>query len=116
MSVMLTVLAPRGGDVAGAEQDDRWQGPRILSTYDARARVAANLGQATALVSSLVGVTTTLTLSVLERTRESAMLRALGLSTSGLRRMFTARHSCSALSEAWSEPRWVSVSGSRRPE
>lgn len=72
---------------------------RVLSTYDARERVATNLGQATALVSallglavliSLIGVTNTLTLSVLERTQESAMLRALGLSASGLRRMFTA--------------------------
>ena len=72
---------------------------RIVSTFDARERVAADLGQATALVNallavailiSLVGVTNTLTLSVLERTRESAMLRALGLAASGLRTMLTA--------------------------
>lgn len=72
---------------------------RIVSTFDVRDRVASNLGQATALVSallalavliSLVGVANTLTLSVLERTRESAMLRALGLATGGLRTMLTA--------------------------
>ncbi|ANY06993.1 hypothetical protein AFB00_12595 [Pseudonocardia sp. HH130630-07] len=72
---------------------------RIVSTLDVRERVAANFGQATALISallalavlvSLVGVANTLTLSVLERTRESAMLRALGLAASGLRTMLTA--------------------------
>ncbi|WP_232666184.1 ABC transporter permease [Pseudonocardia sp. TRM90224] len=72
---------------------------RIVSTYDVRERVAANLGQATAMVGALqalamiialIGVANTLTLSVLERTRESATLRALGMSAGGLRTMLCA--------------------------
>jgi putative ABC transport system permease protein len=44
----------------------------------------------TALVIALFGMVNTLSLSVLERTRESALLRALGLTRSGLRWTFSA--------------------------
>jgi putative ABC transport system permease protein len=47
--------------------------------------VTALLG--VAIVISLVGVSNTLSLSVLERTRESAMLRAIGLTKRQLRLM-----------------------------
>ncbi|MFL6052004.1 MAG: FtsX-like permease family protein [Actinoallomurus sp.] len=42
-----------------------------------------------AIVISLIGIANTLTLSVVERTRESALLRALGLTRRGLRRMLS---------------------------
>ncbi len=42
-----------------------------------------------AIVISLIGIANTLTLSVVERTRESALLRALGLTKRGLRRMLS---------------------------
>lgn len=42
---------------------------------------------ALAVIISLIGVTNTLTLSVVERTREHALLRALGLTTGQLRRL-----------------------------
>lgn len=44
---------------------------------------------ALAVVISLIGLANTLTLSVVERTRESALLRALGLPKRGLRRMLS---------------------------
>ncbi|WP_283137327.1 ABC transporter permease [Rhizohabitans arisaemae] len=43
-----------------------------------------------AIVISLIGIANTLTLSVVERTRESALLRALGLGKSQLRSMLSA--------------------------
>jgi putative ABC transport system permease protein len=49
--------------------------------------VGALLGLA--IVISLIGIANTLTLSVVERTRESALLRALGLTRQGLRRMLS---------------------------
>jgi putative ABC transport system permease protein len=49
--------------------------------------VAALLG--VAIVISLIGIANTLSLSVAERTRESALLRALGLTRGGLRRMLS---------------------------
>ena len=49
--------------------------------------VAALLGLA--IIISLLGIANTLTLSVVERTRESALLRALGLTRGGLRRMLS---------------------------
>ena len=45
---------------------------------------------ATSIVIALFGMTNTLSLSVLERTRESALLRALGLTRQGLRWMISA--------------------------
>jgi putative ABC transport system permease protein len=44
----------------------------------------------TAIVIALFGMANTLSLSVLERTRESALLRALGLTRPGLRQMISA--------------------------
>ena len=49
--------------------------------------VGALLGLA--IIISLIGIANTLTLSVVERTRESALLRALGLTRQGLRRMLS---------------------------
>ncbi|MFB9837053.1 ABC transporter permease [Actinoallomurus acaciae] len=49
--------------------------------------VGALLGLA--IIISLIGIANTLTLSVFERTRESALLRALGLARSGLRWMLS---------------------------
>ncbi|GLY79808.1 ABC transporter permease [Actinoallomurus iriomotensis] len=49
--------------------------------------VGALLGLA--IIISLIGIANTLTLSVVERTRESALLRALGLTRSGLRWMLS---------------------------
>jgi putative ABC transport system permease protein len=49
--------------------------------------VGALLGLA--IVISLIGIANTLTLSVVERTRESALLRALGLTKQGLRWMLS---------------------------
>ncbi|MGA6161796.1 ABC transporter permease [Amycolatopsis magusensis] len=69
---------------------------RIVATHDAKERLTNTLNQVTtvvtgllalALLISLVGIANTMTLSVLERSRESAMLRALGLGKRGLRRM-----------------------------
>ena len=45
---------------------------------------------ATSIVIALFGMANTLSLSVLERTRESALLRALGLTRRGLRLMISA--------------------------
>jgi putative ABC transport system permease protein len=49
--------------------------------------VGALLGLA--IIISLIGIANTLTLSVFERTRESALLRALGLTRDGLRWMLS---------------------------
>jgi putative ABC transport system permease protein len=49
--------------------------------------VGALLGLA--IIISLIGIANTLTLSVVERTRESALLRALGLTKQGLRWMLS---------------------------
>jgi putative ABC transport system permease protein len=49
--------------------------------------VGALLGLA--IIISLIGIANTLTLSVVERTRESALLRALGLTRQGLRWMLS---------------------------
>jgi putative ABC transport system permease protein len=58
----------------------------ILKTLDVVMAVTIGL-LAVAVLIALVGVGNTLSLSVLERVRESSLLRALGLSRSGLRTM-----------------------------
>lgn len=72
---------------------------RIISTYDAHDQLEQTLGQITsfvtgllvlAIVISLLGISNTMTLSVIERTRETALLRALGLPVSKIRAMLTA--------------------------
>jgi putative ABC transport system permease protein len=60
----------------------------ITQTLDALLLIATILS-AVAIVISLIGVGNTLGLSVLERTRESALLRALGLQKRGLRASLT---------------------------
>lgn len=71
---------------------------KIVSTYDAKERLTETLNQVTMLVSgllglalliSLIGIANTMTLSVLERSRESAMLRALGMTKRRLHLMLT---------------------------
>jgi putative ABC transport system permease protein len=57
--------------------------------------VGALLGLA--IIISLIGITNTLTLSVFERTRESALLRALGLTRRGLKRMLSIEAAIMAL-------------------
>ena len=70
--------------ITGA-QDAREQMTETLSSFVAI--VAGLLGLA--VLISIIGIANTMTLSVLERTRESAMLRALGLTKRQLRRMLT---------------------------
>lgn len=71
---------------------------RVTSTYDAHDQLAQTLGQVTsfvtallalAIVISLLGISNTMTLSVLERTRETAVLRALGFPIARIRGMLT---------------------------
>lgn len=71
-------------------------GLEVSGSADQKARLRLVLDSVTAFLTgllgvaalvALVGVANTLSLSVLERTRESALLRALGLQASGLRLM-----------------------------
>ncbi|GAB3960502.1 ABC transporter permease [Actinoallomurus acanthiterrae] len=71
---------------------------RVASAADIKNQLSDALDQvflivaallALAIVISLIGIANTLTLSVVERTRESALLRALGLTRRGLRRMLS---------------------------
>ncbi|MBV9444387.1 MAG: FtsX-like permease family protein [Streptosporangiaceae bacterium] len=68
----------------------------VLTTADYRANLAGKVNQVLALFGTLLGlavlialfgISNTLTLSVIERTRESALMRALGLTRGQLRRM-----------------------------
>jgi putative ABC transport system permease protein len=70
--------------IVGA-QDGREQLKATLSSFVTI--IAGLLGLA--VVISIIGIANTMTLSVVERTRESAMLRALGLTKRQLRRMLT---------------------------
>ncbi|MCO5994396.1 ABC transporter permease [Actinoallomurus rhizosphaericola] len=71
---------------------------RVSSAADIKDQLSKALDQvfllvaallALAIIISLIGIANTLTLSVVERTRESALLRALGLTRRGLRRMLS---------------------------
>ncbi|PSL00259.1 putative ABC transport system permease protein [Murinocardiopsis flavida] len=68
----------------------------ILGAHDAKEQLVSTLSDFVAIVAgllglavvvSLIGIANTMSLSVVERTRESAMLRALGLGTRQLRGM-----------------------------
>ncbi|WP_304452701.1 FtsX-like permease family protein [Nocardiopsis sp. YSL2] len=82
-------LADRMTQVAGADPDIALSGALserrdITEVLD----ILVNLSLAMLFITvviAIIGVTNTLGLSVLERTRESALLRALGLTRSGLR-------------------------------
>lgn len=82
-------LATRMNLVAGADPDIVLSGALsergdLTEVLDLLVALALVMLLVTVVISSL-GVTNTLSLSVLERTRESALLRALGLTRSGLR-------------------------------
>ncbi|GAA0334942.1 FtsX-like permease family protein [Actinoallomurus spadix] len=71
---------------------------RMSSAADLKDQLSKSLDQlfllvaallALAIIISLIGIANTLTLSVVERNRESALLRALGLTRRGLRRMLS---------------------------
>ena len=66
-----------------------------------------------AVLISLLGIANTLSLSVHERTRESALLRALGLTRPQLRRMLSSRRWSWGSSARWSA--WCSASRSAGP-
>ena len=74
-----------GLDVSGSVQ----QQENLRQVIDGTRRILVALLAVVALVAT-VGVGNTLGLSVLERTRESALLRTLGLSRASLRRMLLA--------------------------
>ncbi|HEX7309042.1 ABC transporter permease [Lentzea sp.] len=96
----LVKLVP-GADVAAARADlERATAASPFAVLDSAAEAKADLNDkideilllvwalvALALVIALFGIANTLTLSVLERTRESALLRALGLTRGQLRQM-----------------------------
>ena len=63
-----------------------WSGPSYQKVIDTILAVIIGL-LAVAVVIALIGVANTLSLSVIERRRESATLRAIGLSRSQLRWM-----------------------------
>lgn len=72
---------------------------RVVRAQDAKDSLTRTLNQVTMLITamlgmavviSLVGITNTMTLSVLERSRESALLRALGMTRENLRLMLAA--------------------------
>ncbi len=107
---LLVKLAP-GTDVATARTDLE----RVISTSpvavlnsaaETKAELNAQLDQillfiwalvGLALIIALFGIANTLTLSVLERTRESALLRALGLTRGQLRQMLVVESILMAL-------------------
>ena len=62
---------------------------------------------AVAVLIALIGVANTLSLSVIERTRESATLRAIGMTRGQLRRSLAVRRCCCRSSQVWSA--WCSA-------
>src|SRR5207253_1541667 len=60
----------------------------VVNTIAAyKATLASRVNQILTLFGALLGISNTLSLSVIERTRESALMRALGLTRGQLRRM-----------------------------
>ncbi|MBW9204549.1 FtsX-like permease family protein [Mumia sp. zg.B17] len=81
MADTATVARSAGADVAGSMVQRTWIGLQL----DVMLAVVVGL-LAVAVLIAVVGMTGTLSLSILERSRENALLRALGLSRGGLRR------------------------------
>lgn len=105
--------APGVDDTALRAAVDRALGPDstavVVYTADVRADLAGELdvlrGVGLGLVGmtvlvAIVGVGVTLTLSVTERTRETGLLRAVGLTRGGVRAMVAWEAACSALAAA----------------
>jgi len=96
-------------DVSRAIVDDATRGypfVKVASAADIKDAFSKAIDQlfvlvgallALAIIISLIGITNTLTLSVFERTRESALLRALGLTKRGLKRMLSIEAAIMAL-------------------
>ena len=107
---LLVKLAP-GTDITQARADlERFIATSPVAVLDSAAETKAELnGQidqilmfiwalvGLALIIALFGIANTLTLSVLERTRESALLRALGLTRGQLRQMLVVESILMAL-------------------
>ena len=98
----LLIRLTEDADVAGSVSDIRDivepQGAWVMGSASARAQLTTVLDLLVLITSALlgvavviavVGIANTLALSVLERARESALLRALGLTRSQLRGMLT---------------------------
>lgn len=87
-------VGPRRSYAAVAAVTDRYPLVSVASRAEWRAQLTSSLDQlivliaallAVAVVIALIGITNTLSLSVFERTRESALTRALGLTRGQLR-------------------------------
>ncbi|MFD1824987.1 FtsX-like permease family protein [Mumia zhuanghuii] len=76
----VATLAPAGGQLVGGLEQRGW----VVLQLDVVLAVTVGL-LAVAVLIAAVGMAGALSLSVLERTRENALLRALGLSRRGLR-------------------------------
>jgi putative ABC transport system permease protein len=100
---MVAIMARKGvsGDESRRVVDEATKAypmVKVGSLADVKAQFTSALNQmfllvgallGLAIIISLIGIANTLTLSVVERTRESALLRALGLTRQGLRRMLS---------------------------
>ncbi|GHH50966.1 ABC transporter permease [Lentzea cavernae] len=107
---ILVKLAP-GTDITAARADlERFIATSPVAVLDSAAETKAELNAqidqillfiwalvGLALIIALFGIANTLTLSVLERTRESALLRALGLTRGQLRQMLVVESILMAL-------------------